>query len=66
MDVAGFALIGFLFGALFGVAIAFAFVEREEKRIEKEHEHIGYYDFSDWCMRRIERDSKQIDYRIGS
>jgi len=66
MDVAGFALIGFLFGALFGVAIAFAFVEREEKRIEKEHEHIGYYDFCDWAFRRVERDSKQIDFRVGS
>lgn len=66
MDITGYVLIAFLFGAIFGIAIAFAFVEREERKLEKEHQSRGYYDFCDWAFRRVERDSKQIDFRVGS
>ena len=66
MDITGYVMIAFFVGALFGIGISFFFVEREERKLEEEHKSHDYYDFSDWCMRRIERDSKQIDFRIGS
>ncbi len=65
MDITGYVMIAFFIGALFGIGISFFFVEREERRFEKEHKNRDYYDFCDWAMRRIERDSKPIDFSVG-